>query len=55
MIRTVVSILAGLSLAFPTLAADDGVTLKKVKYDELTKFVAGQKGKVIVLDVWATY
>ena len=55
MTRTVVSIFAGLVLVFPASAAEDGVTLKKVKYDELTKFIAGQKGKVIVLDVWATY
>ena len=54
MIRTVVSVLAGLVLVHPA-SADDDVTLKKAKYDELTKFVAGQKGKVIVLDVWATY
>ena len=55
MMRTVASVLAGLVLVLPTSAAEDGVTLKKVKYDELAKFIAGQKGKVIVLDVWATY
>ena len=55
MIRTIVSVLAGLVLVFPARAADDGVTLKNAKYDELKKFIAAQKGKVVVLDVWATY
>ncbi len=36
-------------------ASADEVTLNKVKYDELAKFVAGQKGKVVVVDFWATY
>jgi hypothetical protein len=54
MSRTVASVLAGLALVLPARAADD-VSLKKVKYDELTKFIKAQKGKVVVLDVWATY
>jgi hypothetical protein len=55
MIRSIASVLAGLVLVFPVSAAEEGVTLKKAKYDELTKFIKAQKGKVIVLDVWATY
>ncbi|HKB34999.1 MAG TPA: hypothetical protein VKD72_01010 [Gemmataceae bacterium] len=54
MTRTVASVLAGLALVLPARAADQ-VSLKKVKYDELTKFIKAQKGKVVVLDVWATY
>ena len=55
MTHTIVSVFAGLVLVLPASAADEGVTLKKAKYDELTKFIAAQKGKVVVLDVWATY
>ena len=55
MTRSVASVLFGLALVLPARAADDGVTLKKVKYDELTKFVKAQKGKVVVLECWATY
>jgi len=29
--------------------------LKTVKYDDLAKFVAAQKGKVVVVDFWASY
>ena len=54
MIRTVVSVLAGLALGMPARAADE-VTLKKAKVDELKKFVAAQKGKVVILELWATY
>ena len=36
-------------------AAADDVTLKKVKYDDLTKFITAQKGKVVVVDFWASY
>src|SRR5262245_32791942 len=39
--------------ALPALA--DEVTLKKVKYKELAKVVASHKGKVVVVDFWATY
>ncbi len=53
MTRTVASVLAGLALVLPARAAE--VSLKKVKHDELTKFIKAQKGKVVVLDVWATY
>lgn len=55
MTRTVVSVVAGLVLVLGARAAENGVTLKKAKYDELKQFLAGQKGKVVVLDVWATY
>jgi hypothetical protein len=42
-------------LAVMPAAADEAVTLRRVKYDELTKFLAAQKGKVVVVDFWATY
>jgi len=32
-----------------------GVTVKVVKYDGLTSFVKGQRGKVVVVDFWADY
>src|SRR6266404_7584013 len=36
-------------------AAGDDITYRKVKYDELAHFVAAQKGKVVVVDFWATF
>jgi hypothetical protein len=55
MTRLVASVFAGLALVLPARAADEGVTLKKSKYDGLAKFIAAQKGKVVLVDVWATY
>jgi hypothetical protein len=34
-------------------AGDEKVTLKLVKYDELIKTIADQKGKVVVIDFWS--
>jgi len=42
-----------LCLAAPARAGDGKVELKLVKYDELTKLLADQKGKVVVIDFWA--
>jgi hypothetical protein len=42
-----------LGLAPATRAEEGKVTLKVVKYDALTKMIAAQKGKVIVIDFWA--
>jgi hypothetical protein len=36
-------------------ASAEEVTLKKIKYDELAKVIAGHKGKVVVVDFWSTY
>ena len=46
---------AALALTLPAARAADDVTLKKVKYDELARVIAGHKGKVVVVDFWATY
>lgn len=40
-------------LVAPAWAGDGKVGLKQVKYDELTKLIADQKGKVVVVDFWA--
>jgi hypothetical protein len=45
--------IAMLGLALPAWAGDGKVELKQVKYDELTKLIADQKGKVVVVDFWA--
>ena len=48
--------LLGLALAFSASHAEpskDGVELKLVKYTELAKLIASQKGKVVVIDFWA--
>ena len=45
-----------LGLAFftaPSRAEEGKVQLELVKYEELTKVLAGQKGKVVVIDFWA--
>ncbi len=42
-----------LAAALPAQAADD-VTYRKIKWDELGKFVTAQKGKVVVVDFWGT-
>jgi hypothetical protein len=39
----------------PTWAQQPDITLKKVKYAELGKVVRDLKGKVVVVDFWATY
>lgn len=36
-------------------SSGDGVELKTVKYSELTKAVREQRGKVVVIDVWADF
>jgi thiol-disulfide isomerase/thioredoxin len=47
---------AGLLLAvFSPMALAQDVTLSKVRYDGLTRFVSAQKGKVVIVDFWATY
>ena len=46
--------LLGLLCVAAPLRADDGkVDLKLVKYDELTKILTDQKGKVVVIDFWS--
>lgn len=46
--------LAVLLLAAIPAGADD-VTLRKAKYDDLARYVAAQKGKVVLVDFWATF
>lgn len=47
---------ASLILAVAGSAApSQEVTLEKIKYDKLAKVIAGHKGKVVVVDFWATY
>jgi hypothetical protein len=43
-----------LAVVVSTASAQE-VTLKKIKYDELTKVINSHKGKVVVVDFWATY
>jgi thiol-disulfide isomerase/thioredoxin len=46
----------GLCLALGSTAwAEDGITLKKVKLEGLEKAIAAHKGKIVVVDFWATY
>jgi hypothetical protein len=45
--------LVGLLCTSSAVSADDKVDLKLTKYDELTKFIASQKGKIVVVDFWA--
>ncbi|HJZ93738.1 MAG TPA: TlpA disulfide reductase family protein [Gemmataceae bacterium] len=49
-----IALLSALILAAPALAADE-VKLQPVNLDGLLKAVAEHKGKVVVIDVWATF
>jgi hypothetical protein len=53
--RFLTAVLAAGLAVLPAPAADEAVTLRRVKYDDLAKFIAAQKGKVVVVDFWATY
>lgn len=45
-----------LTLALPlSVRAADEITLKKVKYAELSRVISGHKGKVVVVDFWGSY
>jgi hypothetical protein len=46
---------AGLVLLvlLPSCFGEEKVTLKLVKYDDLIKTIADQKGKVVVIDFWS--
>jgi hypothetical protein len=41
--------------SFPQACAQEGVTLKAVKYPELGQLVRQHQGKVVVVDLWATW
>lgn len=41
--------------AAPAAPADDTVTMKTVKYDDLVRTVRDLQGKVVVVDFWAHY
>jgi len=47
------SLVGLLCICAPSFAGDDKVDLKLVKYDDLAKLIADQKGKVVVVDFWA--
>jgi thiol-disulfide isomerase/thioredoxin len=48
--------LCAFALLTPALArAEDKVELQVVKFDGLEKAIAGSKGKVVVVDFWATF
>jgi hypothetical protein len=48
-----IGLLGLLSFTGLSRAQEGKVELKLVKYDELTKLLADQKGKVVVIDFWA--
>ena len=48
-----IGLLGLLCMAVPARADEGKIDLKQVKYDELTKLIANQKGKVVVVDFWA--
>jgi hypothetical protein len=39
----------------PAVPAPSGVELKSVKYKDLTEAVKGQRGKVVVVDIWGFF
>jgi hypothetical protein len=47
------ALLGVLALPAASQAPQEKVTLKVVKYDELTKTLNSLKGKVVVVDFWA--
>jgi hypothetical protein len=44
-----------LSAALFAAPADDSVTLKTVKYDELGRAVRDLQGKIVVVDFWGEF
>ncbi len=44
-----------LTVALFAAPADDSVTLKTVKYDELGQAVRALQGKIVVVDFWGEY
>ncbi len=52
MMRILTAVLLGV---LPARAADETVSYKKIKYDDLTKLVVANKGKVVIVDFWGTY
>ena len=45
----------GISLLALLTAAEPKISVRNVKYDELTKEIRGLKGKVVVVDFWGEY
>ena len=41
--------------ALSAAPADDSVTFKTVKYDELGRTIRGLQGKIVVVDFWGEY
>src|ERR1700723_1775180 len=56
----VVAVIAGMTLWLSDVAParqdkPPAIHIEKMKYDDLGKLVGAQKGKVVVVDFWATY
>ena len=47
------SLISLLCISARSPAGEDKVELKLLKYDQLAKLIADQKGKVVVVDFWA--
>ena len=47
------SLVGLLCISASSPAGEDKVELKLLKYDDLAKLIADQKGKVVVVDFWA--
>jgi hypothetical protein len=54
-LRAILTGLALLGLAGVGLAQEPAISLKKVKYDELARAITQHKGKVVLVEFWATY
>ena len=51
------TLLATLTMAtiLPAAVSGQEVTYKKIRYDELGKYVVAQKGKVVVVEFWNAF
>ena len=53
--RRAIRIVLGTSLLVLLTGAEPKISVRNVKYDELTREIRGLKGKVVVVDFWGEY
>lgn len=54
-IMPILAVLASSWLLPATIHAQDKISVKTVKYQGLAEFLRNHKGKVVLVDLWATW